>query len=48
MDLELRVPIKMNTIGGDVLPSTAIDLSEKNIKVLLLPSSKFFWVLISE
>jgi 3-hydroxyacyl-CoA dehydrogenase len=36
MDLELRVPIKMNTIGGDVLQAInkAIDLSEKNIKVL--------------
>jgi enoyl-CoA hydratase/carnithine racemase len=42
MDLELRVPIKMNTIGGDVLQAInkAIDLSEKNIKVLLLETKQ--------
>jgi 3-hydroxyacyl-CoA dehydrogenase len=41
MDLELRVPIKMNTIGGDVLQAInkAIDLSE-NIKVLLLETKQ--------
>jgi hypothetical protein len=42
----------MNTIGGDVLQAInkAIDLSEKNIKVLLLETKQqiSLWVLISE
>jgi hypothetical protein len=41
MDLELRVPIK-NEYYGDVLQAInkAIDLSEKNIKVLLLETKQ--------
>jgi 3-hydroxyacyl-CoA dehydrogenase len=37
-DLELRVPIKMNTIGGDVLQAInkAIDLSEKEYQGLVI------------
>jgi hypothetical protein len=41
----------MNTIGGDVLQAInkAIDLSEKNIKVLLETKQQISpWVLISE
>jgi 3-hydroxyacyl-CoA dehydrogenase len=37
-NLELRVPIKMNTIGGDVLQAInkAIDLSEKEYQGLVI------------
>jgi 3-hydroxyacyl-CoA dehydrogenase len=52
MDLELRVPIKMNTIGGDVLQAInkAIDLSEKEYQGLVIgnQAANFSVVLISE
>jgi hypothetical protein len=50
-NLELRVPIKMNTIGGDSKPSTKQSIYlRKNIKVLLLETKQQIspWVLISE